>query len=191
MAGAAAAQVPRRAASRLPSPPSFMRPDTPATPNPAAARLQALGAMWTVLLGWSNGANDAANSMGAAVGAGALTLRQAVLTGAVAEVTGASLLGVHVSKTISKGVIRTDDYADNPSEFCLHSFLDRGFNTLTAARKNAIDRQNALAGLAQMAGEITLLDAQRLAFPSENYLVLILSSWVAPSLRLSFDHSEA
>ena len=117
MAGAAAAQVPRRAASRLPSPPSFKRPDTPATPNPAAARLQALGAMWTVLLGWSNGANDAANSMGAAVGAGALTLRQAVLTGAVAEVTGASLLGVHVSKTISKGVIRTDDYAANPSEF--------------------------------------------------------------------------
>ena len=81
--------------------------------------------------------------------------------------------------------------ADNPSEFCLHSFLDRGFSNLTAARKNAIDRQNALAGLAQMAGEITILDAQRLAFPSENYLVLILSSWVAPSLRLSFDHSEA
>ena len=73
--------------------------------------------MWTVLLGWSNGANDAANSMGAAVGAGALTLRQAVLAGAVAEVTGASLLGVHVSKTISKGVIRTDDYAANPSVF--------------------------------------------------------------------------
>ena len=73
--------------------------------------------MGTVLLGWSNGANDAANSMGAAVGAGALTLRQAVLAGAVAEVTGASLLGVHVSKTISKGVIRTDDYAANPSVF--------------------------------------------------------------------------
>lgn len=73
--------------------------------------------MWTVLLGWSNGANDAANSMGAAVGAGALTLRQAVLAGAAAEVTGASALGVHVSKTISKGVIRTDDYVDNPDEF--------------------------------------------------------------------------
>ena len=79
--------------------------------------LLVLGGTWASLLAWSNGANDAANSLGAAVGAGAVTLRQAVLLGAAAEVTGAAVLGVHVSKTISKGVIRTEDYAADPHEF--------------------------------------------------------------------------
>ena len=83
----------------------------------APRTLLVLGGTWAILLAWSNGANDAANSLGAAVGAGAVTLRQAVLLGAAAEVTGASVLGVHVSKTISKGVIRTEDYAADPHEF--------------------------------------------------------------------------
>ena len=75
-----------------------------------------------LLLAWSNGANDAANSMGGAVGAGSLTLRQAVIGGAVAELAGAALMGVHVSKTISKGVIQATDYLGSPEEFAFLFF---------------------------------------------------------------------
>lgn len=56
-------------------------------------------------MGWSIGANDAANSMGAAVGARVLTLRQAILLITIFGFLGACLQGQHVSKTIGKGII--------------------------------------------------------------------------------------
>ena len=64
----------------------------------------------------ANGANDIANSMGTSFGAGALTLRQAIVYGAAAEFAGAVLLGSSVAKTISKGVINPDEYAADGCE---------------------------------------------------------------------------
>ena len=88
----------------------------------ATRTLLAMSVSGALLLAWSNGANDAANSMGGAVGAGSLTLRQAVIGGAVAELAGAALMGVHVSKTISKGVIQATDYLGSPEEFAFLFF---------------------------------------------------------------------
>ncbi|KAJ3675275.1 hypothetical protein LUZ60_004317 [Juncus effusus] len=63
----------------------------------------------TVLSGfymaWNIGANDVANAMGTSVGSGALTLRQAVLTAAVLEFSGAFLMGTHVTSTMQKGIL--------------------------------------------------------------------------------------
>lgn len=63
----------------------------------------------TLLLGfymaWNIGANDVANAMGTSVGSGALTLRQAVLTAAVLEFSGAFLMGTHVTSTMQKGIL--------------------------------------------------------------------------------------
>ncbi|KAJ4790638.1 Phosphate transporter [Rhynchospora pubera] len=63
----------------------------------------------TVLSGfymaWNIGANDVANAMGTSVGSGALTLRQAVLTAAVLEFSGAFLMGTHVTNTMQKGIL--------------------------------------------------------------------------------------
>ncbi|XP_010248637.1 PREDICTED: inorganic phosphate transporter 2-1, chloroplastic [Nelumbo nucifera] len=63
----------------------------------------------TLLLGfymaWNIGANDVANAMGTSVGSGALTLRQAVLTAAVLEFSGALLMGTHVTSTMQKGIL--------------------------------------------------------------------------------------
>ena len=84
--------------------------------------LLALSVAGGLLLAWGNGANDAANSMGGAVGAEALTLRQAVIGGALAELAGSALMGVHVSKTISKGVIQADDYQGQSGEFAFLFF---------------------------------------------------------------------
>lgn len=56
-------------------------------------------------MAWNIGANDVANAMGTSVGSGALTLRQAVLTAAVLEFSGALLMGRHVTSTMQKGIL--------------------------------------------------------------------------------------
>lgn len=65
-------------------------------------------------MAWGVGANDVANAMGTSVGAGALTLRQAVLVAAVFEFAGAYLAGGQVTQTIRKGIIDTGLVANNP-----------------------------------------------------------------------------
>jgi len=51
------------------------------------------------------GANDVANSMATAVGAKAITPKQAVIIAAILEFLGAVLFGAHVTSTITKGII--------------------------------------------------------------------------------------
>ncbi|KAJ6323653.1 hypothetical protein OIU76_011025 [Salix suchowensis] len=56
-------------------------------------------------MAWNIGANDVANAMGTSVGSGALTIRQAVLTAAVLEFSGALLMGTHVTSTMQNGIL--------------------------------------------------------------------------------------
>lgn len=56
-------------------------------------------------MAWNIGANDVANAMGTSVGSGALTLRQAVVTAAVLEFSGAFFMGTHVTSTMQKGIL--------------------------------------------------------------------------------------
>ncbi|KAJ9554465.1 LOW QUALITY PROTEIN: hypothetical protein OSB04_018510, partial [Centaurea solstitialis] len=56
-------------------------------------------------MAWNIGANDVANAMGTSVGSGALSLRQAVLTAAVLEFSGALLMGRHVTVQCRKGFL--------------------------------------------------------------------------------------
>jgi hypothetical protein len=69
----------------------------------------------TLLLGfymaWNIGANDVANAMGTSVGSGALTLRQAVLTAAILEFSGAFMVGSHVSHTMQSGILSANVFA--------------------------------------------------------------------------------
>jgi len=58
-----------------------------------------------IAIGWSIGANDAANSLGTAVGSRVLTLKQAIILIAVFGFLGAFLQGGHVIKTIGKGIV--------------------------------------------------------------------------------------
>lgn len=53
-------------------------------------------------------ANDISNSMGTSVGSGALTMRRALILGAVFEFIGAIYLGASVSHTIGNGIIGSD-----------------------------------------------------------------------------------
>jgi len=73
------------------------------------------------------GSNDVANSMASAVGARALTIRQAVCIAAILNFLGAVFMGAHDTATISKGII-------DPSYFQEPNVLALGmFSTLLAA----------------------------------------------------------
>ena len=56
-------------------------------------------------MAWSIGSNDVANSMATAVGAKAITFKQAVLIAGVLNIVGAVFVGSHVSDTVRKGVV--------------------------------------------------------------------------------------
>ncbi len=63
-------------------------------------------------MAWSIGANDVANSMASAVGAKAISMRQAVVIAGILTICGAVFLGAHVTGTISKGIVDPNDIGD-------------------------------------------------------------------------------
>jgi len=63
-------------------------------------------------MAWNIGANDVANSMATAVGAKAITLRQAVLIAAVLNFLGAVFLGSDVKHTLERGIVNVDKIGD-------------------------------------------------------------------------------
>ncbi|WP_461211016.1 inorganic phosphate transporter [Desulfocurvus sp. DL9XJH121] len=64
------------------------------------------------LMAFNLGANDVANSMASAVGARAITVKQAVFIAGSLNFVGAVFLGSHVTATVSKGIINPDMIAD-------------------------------------------------------------------------------
>jgi PiT family inorganic phosphate transporter len=83
--------------------------------------------LWVFILGcfagaymaWNIGANDVANGMASPVGAKALTLRQALIIGAILDFSGAVLLGSHVTATITKGIIDLQAVSFSPHALML------------------------------------------------------------------------
>ncbi len=71
-----------------------------------------IGYVFGFYMSWNIGANDVANSMASAVGAKAITIRQAVFIAAILNILGATLIGSHVTNTIRKGIVSTDVLTD-------------------------------------------------------------------------------
>jgi inorganic phosphate transporter, PiT family len=71
-----------------------------------------IGYIFGFYMTWNIGANDVANSMASAVGAKAITLKQAVFIAGILNVLGATFLGSHVTDTIRKGIVSTHILAD-------------------------------------------------------------------------------
>ncbi|BHF63296.1 hypothetical protein SprV_0200628800 [Sparganum proliferum] len=67
--------------------------------------LVVVGFIIAFLLAFGIGANDVANSFGTSVGSKVLSLRGACILATVCEISGAILLGGHVSKTIREGIV--------------------------------------------------------------------------------------
>ena len=71
-----------------------------------------IGFVFGFYMAWNIGANDVANSMASAVGAKAITIRQAVLIAGILNIVGATFIGSHVTNTIRKGIISTEVMSD-------------------------------------------------------------------------------
>jgi len=56
-------------------------------------------------MAWNIGANDVANAMASAVGAKAITLKQAVIIAGVLDFVGAAFIGSHVTNAIRKNIV--------------------------------------------------------------------------------------
>jgi PiT family inorganic phosphate transporter len=71
-----------------------------------------IGYIFGFYMAWNIGANDVANSMASAVGAKAITIRQAIFIAGILNVAGAVFIGSHVTQTIRKGIVSTDILSD-------------------------------------------------------------------------------
>lgn len=70
------------------------------------------GFVFGFYMAWNIGANDVANSMASAVGAKAITIRQAVFIAGILNIVGATFIGSHVTNTIRKGIVSTEVMSD-------------------------------------------------------------------------------
>ncbi len=60
-----------------------------------------------LFVAWNNGSNNAANSVGTAVGARVLTARKALTLAAIASFSGSLALGIYVTNTVMRGIVNT------------------------------------------------------------------------------------
>jgi PiT family inorganic phosphate transporter len=71
-----------------------------------------IGYIFGFYMAWNIGANDVANSMASAVGAKAITIRQAIFIAGILNIVGATFIGAHVTNTIRKGIVSPDVMSD-------------------------------------------------------------------------------
>ncbi|WP_422116832.1 inorganic phosphate transporter [Brachybacterium sp. UNK5269] len=70
-----------------------------------------------LFMAFNIGGNDVANSFGTSVGAGTLTMKQALVVAAVFEVSGAVLAGGSVTETVRSGIVDLDSMHVDPASF--------------------------------------------------------------------------
>ncbi len=71
-----------------------------------------IGGFAAFIVAWINGANNAANAIGTAVGSKALNIKQALYLAAAFDFLGAMLFGKFVSMTLLKGIVDTSYFND-------------------------------------------------------------------------------
>lgn len=81
------------------------------------APLFILSALFGVFMAFNIGGNDVANSFGTSVGAGTLTVPQALAVAAVFEVSGAMVAGNSVTSTIRNGIVDLGGMSLEPLQF--------------------------------------------------------------------------
>jgi|TARA_B110000438_G_scaffold79689_1_gene79767 PiT family inorganic phosphate transporter len=99
-----------------------------------------MACLFGFFMAWGVGANDVANAMGTSVGAGAITIKQAILIAMIFEFAGAYLAGGEVTSTIRSGIIDIEKagFADSPELLVygmLSSLLAAGIWLLIASNR--------------------------------------------------------
>lgn len=81
-----------------------------------------LAVIFGLYMTWGIGANDLANAMGTSVGAGAVSVKQAIIIAMIFEFLGAVLAGGHVTNTIRQGIIDPSSIVNTP-EILIYGML--------------------------------------------------------------------
>ena len=76
-----------------------------------------LACAFGLFMAFNIGGNDVANSFGTSVGAGTLSITQALIVAALFEVSGALIAGKEVTDTISKGIVDLSAIDIQPMQF--------------------------------------------------------------------------
>lgn len=76
-----------------------------------------IAALFGIFMAFNIGGNDVANSFGTSVGAGTLSITQALMVAAVFEVSGAIIAGGEVTDTIRKGIVDLSGVSLDPMQF--------------------------------------------------------------------------
>jgi PiT family inorganic phosphate transporter len=84
--------------------------------------MMVLAVIFGLYMTWGIGANDLANAMGTSVGAGAVSVKQAIIIAMIFEFLGAVLAGGHVTTTIRKEIIDPSSIINNP-EILIYGML--------------------------------------------------------------------
>jgi PiT family inorganic phosphate transporter len=107
-----------------------------------------------VFVGWSIGANDAANSLGTAVGSKVLNLKQAIILIVIFGFLGAYFQGAHVTKTIGKGIVPLDALDKNLSLYIavVAAFAACAWVLLATYWKMPISTSHSIVGAVAGAG---------------------------------------
>jgi len=105
-------------------------------------------------VGWSIGANDAANSLSTAVGSKVLTLKQAIVLIAIFGFLGAFLQGSYVVKTIGKGIVPINELGGNLAVYLalVASFAACSWVVLATYWKMPISTSHSIVGAVAGAG---------------------------------------
>ena len=127
-------------------------------------------------MAWSIGSNDVANSMATAVGAKAITLKQALIIASVLNFTGAILVGAHVTNTIKNKIV---DVSSMSQHSILLGFLAAllsaaFFVTLSTWKELPVSTTHAviggIAGFGLIQGGINAIQWKEIG--------MVVSSWV-------------
>lgn len=140
-----------------------------------------------IFMAFNIGGNDVANSFGTSVGAGTLTVTQALAVAAIFEVSGAVLAGAAVTDTIRSGIVDISDLGVSPNQFIylmLSALIAAAFWLLFATKKGLpVSTTHAIIG-GIVGSSIVLginMGGTELAFSTVKWskIAEIAVSWVA------------
>jgi PiT family inorganic phosphate transporter len=116
--------------------------------------LVAFTILMSIGVGWSIGANDAANSLGTAVGSKVINLRQGIILIAIFGFLGAFMQGKYVTATIGKGIVAIDQLPKDTALYLalVASFAACAWVVLATYWKMPISTSHSIVGAVAGAG---------------------------------------
>jgi inorganic phosphate transporter, PiT family len=99
-------------------------------------------------MGWSMGANDAANCVGADIGSGIMSVRTGIIITCLFSFLGAVFLGGNVIKTVGKGVVALNELTQSNANILALSALFSAalWITLASYKKFPVSTSHAIIG---------------------------------------------